>query len=175
MSDPTTDFVRFWTQHQNEVARYLQSMVPRPADAAEILQDVSVRLWEKWDQYDQSRPFAPWAIRFAYLEVLKWRQKHAREKLVFSETLLEQIHTRHEEEAPLMEARRKVLEGCLEKLSDQQRKWVALRYGRYGAVKASAEKTGVSMHKVYYALEKIRTQLLDCVEQGLHKEGWSDA
>jgi len=175
MSHPTTDFVRCWTQHQNEVARYLHSMVPRAADAAEILQDVSVRLWEKWDQYDQSRPFAPWAIRFAYLEVLKWRQKHAREKLVFSESLLEQIHTRHEEEAPVMEARRKALEGCLEKLNEQQRKWVALRYGAYGSIKASAEKTGVSMHKLYYALEKIRAQLLDCVEQALRKEGWSDA
>jgi len=175
MSHPTTDFVRCWTQHQNEVARYLHSMVPRAADAAEILQDVSVLLWEKWDQYDQSRPFVPWAIRFAYLEVLKWRQKHAREKLVFSESLLEQIHTRHEEEAPVMEARRKALEGCLEKLNEQQRKWVALRYGAYGSIKASAEKTGVSMHKLYYALEKIRAQLLDCVEQALRKEGWSDA
>ena len=27
--------------------------------------------------------FVPWAIRFAYLEVLKWRQNQAREKLVF--------------------------------------------------------------------------------------------
>ena len=100
MIDPTTDFVRLWTQHQPEVTRYLRSMVPRSGDAAEILQDVSIRLWEKWDEYDTDRPFAPWAIRFAYLEVLKWRQRLAREKLVFSESLLEQIHTRYEEEAP---------------------------------------------------------------------------
>jgi RNA polymerase sigma-70 factor (ECF subfamily) len=172
MNDPTTDFVRLWTLHQPEVTRYLRSMVPRPGDAAEILQDVSIRLWEKWDEYDADRPFAPWAIRFAYLEVLKWRQKQAREKLVFSESLLEQIHARYEEEAPLAEARRQALAGCLSKLNDRQRKLISLRYGSYGAVKAHAEEAGLSMHKLYYALEKIRARLLECVKQTLHREGW---
>jgi RNA polymerase sigma-70 factor (ECF subfamily) len=173
--DPSSEFVRLWTRHQAEVERYLFMMIPRHADAAEVLQDVSVLLWKKWDRYDPERPFVPWAIRFAYLEVLKWRQRQAREKLVFSDSLLEQLHQRHDEEAPLMEARRKALDSCLSKLSDQQRKWVHLRYGRHGAVKEEAEKTGVSMHKLYYALEKIRGQLLDCVEHFMRKEGWSDA
>ena len=174
-SDPASDFVRLWTAHQAEVKRYLFMMIPRPADAAEVLQDVSVLLWKKWDKYDPDRPFVPWAIRFAYLEVLKWRQKQAREKLIFSDSLVEQLHHRHDREAPLMEARRKALDSCLEKLNEQQRKWVDLRYGRHGAVKEEAERTGVSMHKLYYALEKIRSQLLDCVEHFLRKEGWSDA
>lgn len=173
--DPNSEFVRLWTRHQAEVERYLFMMIPRQADAAEVLQEVSVLLWKKWEQYDPERPFLPWAIRFAYLEVLKWRQRQAREKLVFSDSLLAQLHKRHDEEAPLMEARRKALDSCLSKLSDQQRKWVYLRYGRHGAVKEEAEKTGVSMHKLYYALEKIRGQLLDCVDLFLRKEGWSDA
>ncbi|NNE90575.1 MAG: sigma-70 family RNA polymerase sigma factor [Verrucomicrobiales bacterium] len=173
--DSNSDFVRLWTRHQAEVGRYVYSMIPRSADAAEVLQDVSVLLWKKWDKYDPERPFVPWAIRFAYLEVLKWRQKLAREKLVFSDSLLELLHERHDEEAALMEVRRKALDSCLGKLTEQQRKWVSLRYGRHGAVKEEAEKTGISMHKIYYALEKIRTQLLDCVESFVRKEGWSDA
>ncbi|MEM7600770.1 MAG: sigma-70 family RNA polymerase sigma factor [Verrucomicrobiota bacterium] len=173
--DTSSEFVRLWTRHQAEVERYLFMMIPRQADAAEVLQDVSVRLWEKWDQFDQERPFVPWAIRFAYLEVLKWRQRQAREKLVFSDSLLEQLHKRIDEEAPLLEARRKTLDSCLTQLSDQQRKWVNLRYERHGAVKEEAERTGISMHKLYYALEKIRAQLLDCIERSMRKEGWSDA
>lgn len=173
--DATSDFVRLWTRHQLEVERYLYSMIPRPADAAEVLQDVSVLLWKKWEQYDPERPFVPWAIRFAYLEVLKWRQRQAREKLVFSDALLEQLHEQHDRETPLMEARRQALDACLRKLDAQQQKWVSLRYGRHGAIKEEAEKTGISMHKLYYALEKIRTQLLDCVDGTLRKEGWSDA
>lgn len=173
--NPTSDFVRLWTCHQAEVGRYIFSMIPRQADAAEVLQDVSVLLWKKWDKYDPERPFVPWAIRFAYLEILKWRQKLAREKLVFSDSLLEQLHSRHDEEMPLMEARRSALTQCMEVLNEQQQKWVRLRYGRHGAVKQEAAESGVSMHKVYYALEKIRDQLQDCIEQRLRKEGWSDA
>ncbi|MDF1859174.1 MAG: sigma-70 family RNA polymerase sigma factor [Verrucomicrobiales bacterium] len=173
--NPTSDFVRLWTRHQAEVERYVFSMIPRQADAAVVLQDVSVFLWQKWDQFDSERPFVPWAIRFAYLEILKWRQKQAREKLIFSDSLLEQIHSRHDEEMPLMEARRSALTECLETLSGQQQKWVRLRYGRHGAVKQEAAESGISMHKIYYALEKIRDQLQDCIEQRLRKEGWSDA
>ncbi len=172
--DQTAEYVRLWTRHQAEVERYVYMMIPRAADAAEVVQDVSVLLWKKWDAYDQSRPFVPWAIRFAYLEILKWRQKQAREKLVFSGDLLEQLHSAHENEAPIMEARRKALTGCLSRLNEQQRKWVDMRYGRHGAVKEEAERSGVSMHKLYYALEKIRSQLLDCVNQTMRKEGWSD-
>ncbi len=172
--DPTSDYVRLWTRHQAEVRRYVYSMVPRQADAEEVVQDVSVLLWEKWVQYDAERPFVPWAIRFAYLEVLKWRQKQAREKLVFSDGLLEQLNGRFEEDCPLNEARRQALDSCLGRLTDQERKWVDLRYGRHGAVKEEAEKSGVSMHKLYYALEKIRGQLLTCITSSLRKEGWNE-
>ena len=74
-----------------------------------------------------------------------------------------------------MDVRRKALKKCLEKLNPQQRKWVKLRYGRHGAVKQEAERIGVRMHKLYYALEKIRGQLLECVGRRMRKEGWSDA
>ena len=173
--DATSQFVQLWTRHQAEVERYVFMMVPRAADAAEVLQEVSVQLWEKWDNYDTSRPFVPRAIRFAYLEVLKWRQRQAREKLIFSDSLLQQLNVTLDEEAPLTEARNRALETCLTKLTEREKKWVHLRYGRHGAVKEEAERRGISLHKVYYAIEKIRGQLLNCIEQTLRREGWSDA
>lgn len=173
--DDTAEFVRLWTRHQGEVERYVYMMVPRAADAAEVLQEVSVKLWEKWDQYDQERPLVPWAMKFAWLEVLKWRQRQGREKLVFSDGLLEQLSAVHDDEAPLVEARRRALEGCLGKLNGQERKWVEMRYSRHGAVKEEAARTGVSMHKLYYALERIRARLVDCVERTMKREGWEHA
>jgi RNA polymerase sigma-70 factor (ECF subfamily) len=173
--DSTPEFVRLWTSHQAEIRRYLFLMVPRARDAEEVLQDVSVRLWEKWDQFDPIRPFVPWAIRFAYLEALKWRQRQAREKLVFSDALLVQLDASYEEEVPFLEARRRALQGCLRKLGDNERRWLWLRYGGHGAVKAEAVESGKKLRKVYYALEKIRVLLLDCVAGTLKQEGWSDA
>ena len=172
--DQTAEYVRLWTQYHRDVERYVFSMLPRPADASEVVQDVSVRLWEKWDSYDQDRPFLPWAMRFAYLQVLKWRQGKAREKLIFSDDLLSQINATNDYEEPLMEARRKTLTLCLEKLNKDDRRIVELRYGRHGAIKEEAKKTGVKMHKLYYALERIRIQLLNCIELNLQRSGLND-
>ena len=172
--DQTAEFVRLWTQYHRDVERYVFSMLPRPADASEVVQEVSVRLWEKWDSYDQDRPFLPWAMRFAYLQVLKWRQGKAREKLIFSDDLLSQINATNDYEEPLMEARRKTLTLCLEKLNKDDRRIVELRYRRHGAIKEEAKKTGVKMHKLYYALERIRIQLLNCIELNLQRSGLND-
>ena len=172
--DQTAEFVRLWTQYHRDVERYVFSMLPRPADASEVVQEVSVRLWEKWDSYDQDRPFLPWAMRCAYLQVLKWRQGKAREKLIFSDDLLSQINATNDYEEPLMEARRKTLTLCLDKLNKDDRRIVELRYGRHGAIKEEAKKTGVKMHKLYYALERIRIQLLNCIELNLQRSGLND-
>ena len=174
--DQTSEFVRLWTQFHRDVERYVYSMVPRSVDAAEVVQVVSVKLWEKWENYDHERPFLPWAMRFAYLEILKWRQRLAREKLVFSDELLQQLHSTHEELDPFMEVRRKILGQCLEKLNEEDRELINLRYGgRHGAIKEEAERTGKKMHKLYYALERIRVALLNCIELNLKKRGMADA
>jgi RNA polymerase sigma-70 factor (ECF subfamily) len=95
--------------------------------------------------------------------------------LVFSDALLVQLDASYEEEVPFLEARRRALQGCLRKLGDTERRWLWLRYGGHGAVKAEAVESGKKLRKVYYALEKIRVLLLDCVAGTLKQEGWSDA
>ena len=172
--DNTAEFVRLWTQYHRDVERYVFSMLPRPADASEVVQEVSVRLWEKWDSYDQERPFLPWAMRFAYLQVLKWRQSKARDKLIFSDELLAQIKVTNDYEEPLMEARRKALLFCMGKLNSDDRRVIELRYSRHGAIKEEANKTGIKMHKLYYAVERIRMQLFNCIELNLQKNGLKD-
>ncbi|MBA73370.1 MAG: hypothetical protein CMO73_11925 [Verrucomicrobiales bacterium] len=174
--DQTSEFVRLWTQFHRDVERYVYSMVPRSADAAEVVQVVSLKLWEKWENYDQERPFLPWAMRFAYLEILKWRQRLARERLVFSDELLQQLHSTHEELDSLMEVRREILGQCLERLNEEDQELIRLRYtGRHGAIKEEAERTGKKMHKLYYALERIRVALLNCIELNLKRRGMADA
>ena len=172
--DNTAEFVRLWTQYHRDVERYVFSMLPRPADTAEVVQEVSIRLWEKWDSYDQERPFLPWAMRFAYLQVLKWRQSKARDKLIFSDELLAQIKVTNDYEEPLMEARRKALLFCMGKLNSDDRRVIELRYSRHGAIKEEANKTGIKMHKLYYAVERIRMQLFNCIELNLQKNGLKD-
>ena len=71
--------------------------------------------------------------------------------------------------------RRKILSECLQKLNEEDRELVRLRYGRHGAIKEEADRTGKKMHVLYYALERIRVQLLNCIEQNTNREGIADA
>lgn len=147
-------------------------LVPRPADVEDILQETSAQLWKKFAQYDCERPFVAWATRFAYLEVLKWRQKQARDVLIFSDELVEKLDATINNEAPLLELRRRALDDCLDKLDERRRELLFDRYGQHGAIKQRALDESISVHKLYYLIHTIRRQLLACIDDKLQREGW---
>ncbi|MBA4186944.1 MAG: hypothetical protein C0467_02895 [Planctomycetaceae bacterium] len=172
MDDSAAQFVRLWTRFQPEVRRYVFMLVPRESDAEDVLQETSARLWEKYGDYDPQRPFVAWAIGFAYVEVQKWRQRQARERLVFSDELLAQLDATIAAESPLLEVRRRALDGCLNKLGEKERQLLLDRYAEHGAIKQEAARVRISVHKLYYAIEKLRSRLLACIDTTLRKEGW---
>lgn len=172
MDDSTPEFVSLWTRYQPEVRRYVCKLVAAGADAEDVMQQTASRLWEKFEQYDSDRPFVPWAIGFAYHEILSWRQRQARDRLVFSENILAQLHATIGEEASLLELRRKALDGCLQKLNTKERELLLRRYSEHGAVQREAKQSRISPDKLYYAIEKLRARLMACIDGTMRQEGW---
>lgn len=172
MDDSASKFVSLWTRCQPEVRRYVGMFVLKTADADDVLQQTAARLWEKFAEYDSDRPFVAWAIGFAYHEVLSWRQKQSRDRLVFSEEILAQLHATIGQESSLLELRRRALDGCLQKLSDKERRRILQRYSEHGAVQREAKQSRISPHKLYYAIEKLRLRLLACIDDTMRQEGW---
>lgn len=172
VSDSAPEFVSLWTRCQPEVRRYVCKLVPKASDAEDVMQQTALRLWEKFDEYDSERPFVAWAIGFAYHEVLSWRQRQARSRLVFSETILAQLHTTISEEASLLELRRKALDGCLQKVDASERELLLRRYSEHGAVQREAGESKTSPHKLYYAIKKLRARLMACIDAAMRQEGW---
>src|SRR5262245_35845100 len=70
--------VRLLIRHQEELFRYIFSLLPHPEDARDALQETSVALFRKFADYDPAKPFLAWAYGFAYLEVLKQRERSSR-------------------------------------------------------------------------------------------------
>ncbi|MCY2974318.1 MAG: hypothetical protein NTW52_06580 [Planctomycetota bacterium] len=81
--------VRLLTQHHQALLRYVYALVGNAEDANDILQETSVALFQKLDQFDESRPFLPWAYRFAYFEVTKWRDTTANKPLKLNDNVVE--------------------------------------------------------------------------------------
>jgi RNA polymerase sigma-70 factor (ECF subfamily) len=140
-------------------------LVPDIDDAHEILQDPAVDLWRKFDQYDPAYPFAPWACRFAFRRVLKYREQRARRVKCLSIESLNQIVEREEEGIP--EERRRALESCLQQLCEADRLVVEHRYSRQMPVSQIAGITGRNPSALYKALERIRRRLFESVNRRL--------
>jgi RNA polymerase sigma-70 factor (ECF subfamily) len=163
----TARFVRLFVDEQREVLRYILALVPDIDDAHEILQETAVDLWRKFDRYDPACPFAPWACRFAFLRVLKFREQKLRRSKYLSLESITRLAAERSEKDEILEDRRRALAACLKQLSDSERLMVEQHYWREMPVAKIAEVTGRNISTLYKALERVRRRLFECVNRRL--------
>ena len=165
----SAEFVTQITRSQRQLHAFILSMVWHPADADDVLQQTNLVLWEKAAEFDGSRPFLPWAMRFAQLQTLAWlkRRQRQQKRLVFDNDLARLLADEAAADEPAFEARRRALAWCLQKLRPEQRELIARRYEPEASVKALAEAGGTTPKAVSDKLRRIRRALLDCIEQTL--------
>src|ERR1043165_3748535 len=123
-------FLSLFLRSEREVFRYVAALVPNVADAEDIVQQTALVLWEKFDAYDESQPFTPWACRFALNKTRQWLERRRRWQALLENGLAQEVAQRREELRPEMETRLKHLEGCLRKLPEAQRAIVEGYYYR---------------------------------------------
>jgi RNA polymerase sigma-70 factor (ECF subfamily) len=167
------NLVLLLTQHQEPLFRYIFSLVACEADARDILQETSLALYRKFDAYDASRPFLPWAYRFAYLQVQKHRENAARSPLLFSEDVMDLLAHDRERMEPELDQRLLFLDGCLAKLTAQEKELVTSRYAMRQGVEEMMQRFAMSRRTLFRNLELLRQRLHDCVTRQLQSEGLS--
>ena len=62
-----TQFVELYTQHYTQLRYYLMSLIPSPSDAADVIQETSLVLWEKFDFFEVGTNFYAWSCKIARL------------------------------------------------------------------------------------------------------------
>lgn len=162
---PGGDFAALIVRHDRTLLRYIMSLIPRRDDAEEVLQATAVVLWERSVEYDPARPFLPWALRFAYFEVLNFRKRLARDRLVFREDVLESIAETRQSMETELDQRREALRKCLEGLAPRDRDLLQRRYCDSATVAALADEVGKTAKAMYRRLDRIREILMDCIQQ----------
>ena len=178
MDDSAQDyeaFVEVFTRHEADLRRFVRSLLPTWHDADEVMQQVALVAWRKFDQFDRSTHFVKWGCVIARFEVLSYRRKMARDRLVFNEDLMAVIADEAEQEEALERRQNEntALEGCLKKLPEGQRKFVTLAYATGVSTKELAEQAGTKPGTFYMRLNRIRKGLLTCIEDSLRQEGWA--
>lgn len=159
------------TRHQRQIFGYIYALVPDRHDAEDILQETSLVICEKFDEFKEGTDFVAWANQIAWWNVRRARQKFARSKVVFDDEVLELVATTASEMTEELDYRHDALAHCLAKLHPRDRDLLLTRYEPGGGVEAAAQRSGRSLEAAYKALTRLRKLLHDCVTQFLAMEG----
>jgi RNA polymerase sigma-70 factor (ECF subfamily) len=155
---------------EDALRSYLLASTRNHHEAADLLQDVSVVLWEKFSEFDQSRSFRAWAFGVARMQTLAWRRDHARERVLFSNEAVEKLAETACDLADDVSARRVFLQQCIEKLGEDAKKAVEMRFSGLLPLAQIAKQFQRSEGSIRVMMVRIRKSLRQCVEHAMAKE-----
>jgi RNA polymerase sigma-70 factor, ECF subfamily len=155
--------VSLMTRHQRQIFGYIYTLVPDRNDAEDLLQETSVVICEKFDQFEEGTDFVAWACQIAYWRVRYSRQKYARCKVVFNQEILDAVAQTASTMTEELDDRHVALFKCLGKLHARDRDLVLARYEPGSGVEEAARLSGRTRQAAYKALSRIRKLLMDCV------------
>lgn len=156
-------FIQRFTGREQDLRRFIRSLVPTWTDADEVLQQTAMVIWRKFDQYDPDTEFMKWACVVARFEALAYRRKMARDRLVFGEDILSLMADEGAEEIAEGRSGHDALVECLNEMPEKQKQFVLLAYTPGVKVKELAEEAGSSPAAYYMRLKRLRRLLMKCM------------
>lgn len=84
-------FTRLFVADQAAFRGFLLSLVHDPHAVDDLLQELAVRLWRRFADYDAGRPFVAWGIGFARLVAFEWRRRQARLPVAVDDSTLQAL------------------------------------------------------------------------------------
>lgn len=154
-----------WTQAQPVVSAYVSTLIPDFHQAEEVLGRVAVALVRKFDSYDESRPFLPWAVGIARYEVLRSRRDFATDRHQFGDVLIDRVTELYQEDEPAFAGWRESLRYCVGGLQGRNQEVLQLRYNEEQSPAQIAEQMGMKVGAVRVLLHRVRKALKDCIEK----------
>ena len=159
------------TRHQRQIFGYIYTLVPNRYDAEDLLQETSLVICEKFDEFEDGTDFVAWACQIAYWRIRYSRQKFARSKVVFNQEILDAVAQTASTMTGELDSRHEALGNCLQKLHPRDRDLVLTRYEPGSGVEEAARRSGRTLQTAYKALARLRKLLLDCVSNQLAGRG----
>jgi len=164
------DFLKRYLQAQPSIRAYVLSVVRDFHVTEDVLQEVAVAAWEKYEAYDPARPFVGWVLGVAHhksVDSLRARKP----RLLLPDDIAARLAQDAAELSEEAAERRKVLAGCVAKLTDEVRKIVHLRFEENLDSHEIARREGKSLAAVSKMLTRARAFLIRCTERSLAVDG----
>ncbi len=162
------ELVQQITSVQSSLYAFILTLMAGQEGAADVLQETNVKLCRELHRYDVTRPFLPWAMTLARFEVMAWRTRQSRSKLVFDNDIVELMAEELAE--PQDDRELAALESCLTTLPARQRELITDRYDRGETVRTIAKRLRQPENALAALLYRIRKALHDCITTKLAQE-----
>ena len=163
------EFIRLLTPSYRAIYAYARTLLPSVADAEDCVQETSLLLWRKFDEFDRSGSFARWARGFVRRIVKNYHRKTRPHYLSLDDDLIDRLMRVQAGSQELLELRRERLLECLGRLSSADRKLIGFYYEHGESVAKIAEQIHRTPAAVYQSLRRTRLSLFRCVDRYLKK------
>jgi RNA polymerase sigma-70 factor, ECF subfamily len=172
------EYVQLFVSNQRRIHAFIRTLVPDPLDSDDVLQETSITGCQKFSEVahgfvNSTEAFVTWICTIARYEALKHYRKKKVCRLPITETLLEELAERHQQQSGHLEMRYRALAICVQKLSASDRALLQQRYEADSRPQQIAASLGRPVNSVYKSLQRIRAALMACVERVLRAEGFS--
>ena len=163
-------FTKLLTSNQKRVYAYVLSMIPDINAADDIMQETSIVMWKKFDQFKPGTDFGSWAVTIAHFMVLTYLRKSSRSKYCFSNELVEKLAIESASTLETYEKKQVALGECIDKLNQADRELVKMRYFKSISVQEIATGFGSTVQNVYQKIARIERNLHKCVKKHTGEE-----
>jgi RNA polymerase sigma-70 factor len=164
-------FELFVRENEGALITYLRSLVRDPGLVDDLFQETLVTAWRRFDDFDTSRPLAPWLRGIALNLVRNSRRKRAGDLLQIGDQVamfIEQAVAKVEVvEADNWRDRLAILSHCVDTLTTRSKSLIRWRYSDGKTATQIASRLDESPASVRKQLQRIRATLLECIAQRL--------
>lgn len=170
------EFVGLLARHDLAIRRFVRSLMPGNAGVDDVVQETALECWKKFGDFaparqeNASEEFVRWACVIARYKAMSWQRDRSRDRLVFRESVIEQLAAGALERMDQQESERRAVKACLEELQDDHRRLVLSVHSPGESVARIAGETGESARRLYGRVNNLRKVVLQCVQQRLAAE-----
>lgn len=154
-------------EHADMLAAFIRTLVRDPGAVDDIFQEAIIVAWRRLDDFDRSRPFAPWLRGIAAnCAMASFRAGRAR-PLADDPALIDAIHDSFDalgkRQGDSFRDRVGHLDECLSLLPESMRECILLAYSKGMMLKQIAEATGQMEETIKKRVQRARQALADCI------------
>jgi len=155
---------------QDRLYAYILALLGDPIAAEDVLQETNLAATEQMEDAAHVADFTGWVFGVARNHVQDHRRRQARQRLLYSDALLDLLAEELPAATTQLSERQLALRGCLAALPCEQRELILRRYRPGETVQRLAAELKRTVGVISQTLYRIRLALLQCIQGKLAAE-----